>query len=267
VSDTRARVDSPTPLSTARYDGRSGEELAAILSLPRVLAFDEVASTLDIAHELGEQRAPAGTLVLADTQTAGRGRMRRSWRSDRGAGVWLTMLERPARDDALGVLALRLALGLAPALDGFSASPVRLKWPNDLYVDGRKLAGVLVEARWHGARLDWLAVGVGINVRAPEGMDAAGLVSGTNRIELLRAIVPALRAAAAAPGLLNRDEIARFGARDFAVGKRCLAPAAGVVAGIDLDGALLVEGSEGRSAHHAGSLILEGEVNSLGDSA
>jgi BirA family biotin operon repressor/biotin-[acetyl-CoA-carboxylase] ligase len=267
VSGTRPRVDSPSAASTSSYDGRSGEELAAILSLPRVVVLEEVASTLDVAHGLGERGAPAGTLVVADAQTAGRGRMRRSWRSERGAGVWLTMLERPAGDDALGVLALRLALGLAPALDAFSASPVQLKWPNDLYVDGKKLAGVLVEARWRGPRLDWLAVGAGINVRAPDGLPAAGLVPGTSRIHVLRAIVPALRGAAAAPGLLGRDELARFAARDFALGQRCVAPSPGVVAGVDVDGALLVDEGARRARHHAGSLILEGEINSSGGSA
>jgi len=266
VSDTRPLVDAPWPASTAPYDGRFAEDLAAILSLPRVVALEEVASTLDVAHELGERGAPAGTLVVADAQTAGRGRLRRSWRSERGAGVWLTMLERPPGDDALGVLALRLALGLAPALDAFTTSPVQLKWPNDVFVDGKKLAGVLVEARWRGPRLDWLAVGVGINVRAPDGLRAAGLVPGTSRIDVLRAIVPALRGAAAAPGILSRDELARFAARDFALGQRCVAPAIGVVAGIDVDGALLVDEGDERAKHHAGSLILEGEVNSLGGS-
>ena len=76
-------ASSPSDFS---YDGRSGDELAAILALPRVMVFDNVTSTLDVAHELGEAGAPAGTLVLADAQTAGRGRMRRSWRSDPGAG-------------------------------------------------------------------------------------------------------------------------------------------------------------------------------------
>jgi BirA family transcriptional regulator, biotin operon repressor / biotin---[acetyl-CoA-carboxylase] ligase len=259
-----ALVDHSTPESTARFDGRSGEELAAILGLPRVVLFAEVASTLDVTHDLGEQGAPEGTLVLADAQTAGRGRMRRAWRSDPGAGVWLTLLERPAGDDALGVLALRLALALAPRLDAFSPAPVQLKWPNDLYVGGKKLAGVLAEARWRGTRLDWLAVGVGINVRSPNGMDAAGLSSGTQRVDVLRAIVPALREAVAARGLLIRAEIARFRERDMASGRRCVAPAAGTVAGIDVDGALLVDQPDGRNAYRAGSLVLDSEVDSLG---
>ncbi|HKW50082.1 MAG TPA: biotin--[acetyl-CoA-carboxylase] ligase [Gemmatimonadaceae bacterium] len=251
----------------ARYDGRAGDELAAILALPRVVVFDEVTSTLDIAHGQGEAGAPAGTLVLADAQTAGRGRMRRAWRSDPGAGIWLTLLERPASDEALGVLALRIALALAPALDLFTVSPTQLKWPNDVYVDGRKLAGVLVEARWRGARLDWLALGVGINVRAPKDLDVAGLRPGSDRVQALSAIVPALRVAAAKPGLLDRDEIAQFAARDLAVGQHCVAPAKGIVAGIAPDGALLVNGKDGATSVYAGSLVLDSEVHSLGGSA
>jgi BirA family biotin operon repressor/biotin-[acetyl-CoA-carboxylase] ligase len=265
VSDPRLGL--ATGMSTVRYDGRSAEELSALLGLPRVVAFEEVSSTLDIVHELGEQGAPAGTLVLADAQTAGRGRMRRAWRSDPGAGIWLTLLERPLGDDALGVLALRIALALAPALDPFAATRVQLKWPNDLYVEGRKLAGVLVEARWRGPRLDWLAVGVGINVIAPDGLGAAGLIAATDRLAVLRAIVPALRTAATTPGLLTRSEIEQFRERDIAAGRRCVAPAVGVVAGIDVDGALLVDGTDGRVARYAGSLILESDVTLPGGSA
>jgi BirA family biotin operon repressor/biotin-[acetyl-CoA-carboxylase] ligase len=249
------------------YDGRAAEALAEILALPRVVVFDEVPSTLDVAHELGDQGAAAGTLVLADAQTAGRGRMRRSWRSDRGAGVWLTLLERPADADALGVLALRLALALAPALDAFATSPVQLKWPNDVYVDGKKLAGVLVEARWRGSRLDWLAVGVGINVHVPEGLDAVGLAPGSDRLALLQAIISPLRRAVAAPGLLTPAEVARFAARDFALGRRCVAPAPGTVAGIDRNGALLVDGPDGRHSYYSGSLLLATDSHSSGDSA
>jgi BirA family biotin operon repressor/biotin-[acetyl-CoA-carboxylase] ligase len=267
VSDARINTASATPVSAARYDGRSAEELAQLFTLPRLIVYDAVPSTLDVVHELGEQGAPAGTLVLANAQTAGRGRMRRAWRSDPGAGIWLTLLERPSGDDALGVLALRIALALAPALDAFAMSRVQLKWPNDLYVSGGKLAGVLVEARWHGARLDWLAVGVGINVLAPEGLLAAGLLPGTDRIVVLREIVPALRSAVSLPGTLSREEVARFHERDLAIGRRAAEPAVGVVAGIDVDGALLVDTAEERIAVHAGSLILESDVDSFGGSS
>ena len=253
----------PSSRDIATYDGRDGDALAALLGLPRVLVFDEIGSTLDVAHALGERGESAGTLILADAQTAGRGRLGRNWRSDRGAGIWLTLLERPGSAESLGVLALRIALAIAPALDAFVAEPTRLKWPNDVYIGEQKLAGVLVEARWRGPRLDWVAIGVGINVRPPAGFDGAGLAPGAPRVDVLAAVVPALRAAARASGPLTDDELTRYACRDLALGRTCTEPANGVVAGIRADGALLVDTPAGRVACHAGSLVLA-PANSLG---
>jgi BirA family biotin operon repressor/biotin-[acetyl-CoA-carboxylase] ligase len=246
-----------------RYDGRTGDELAAILDLPRVVLFAEVGSTLDVIHELAEAGAEAGTLVLADEQTAGRGRLGRYWQSDRGAGIWLTLLERPTHDDAVGVLALRLALALAPALETHAHALVRLKWPNDIFVGDNKLAGVLVEARWRGRRLDWLAVGVGINMRAPKRFGGASLKEGIDRADVLRSVIPGLRQAVASRGPLTDTELARFRARDLALGRQSTAPGLGTVAGVRADGALLVDGEAGRQAYHAGSLVLASD-SSLG---
>jgi BirA family transcriptional regulator, biotin operon repressor / biotin---[acetyl-CoA-carboxylase] ligase len=258
-----ARASVPTAsIVAATYDGCSAEALAELCGVARVVVFDEVGSTLDVAHSLGENGGDAGTLVLADAQTAGRGRLGRSWRSEPGAGIWLTLLERPRHDDTLGVLALRIALALAPALDAFAGHRIQLKWPNDLYVNDAKLAGVLVEARWRGPRLDWLALGVGINVRPPAGFGAAGLAQGSSRVDVLRAVVPALRTAASMSGQLTNDEIADFALRDLAAGRRCVAPIPGVIVGIRPDGALLVDGESGRTAVLAGSLVLDSD-NSL----
>lgn len=240
----------------ASYDGRSKADLAAVLSVPSVVLYDEVSSTLDIVHAFGEEGAPAGTLVLADSQSAGRGRMGRTWHSERGRGIWLTLLERPLGDETLSVLSLRIALALAPALDLYAAAPVRLKWPNDIYAGPRKLAGVLLEARWRGARLDWLAVGVGINVQAPCGHEAASLTAGTERVAVLRAVLPGLRRAVATTGPLTHEELSGFAARDLAVGEACELPVPGRVAGIDAHGALLIDTAVGRAAFHGGSLVL-----------
>ena len=239
-----------------RYDKRTADELQSLLALPRVVLFDEVGSTLDVAHDLGEQGTTAGTLVLADAQTSGRGRMGRSWRSEPGSGIWLTLVERPASDDTLGVLALRLALALAPALEPFSTEAVRLKWPNDVFVGGRKVAGILVEARWRGARLDWVAIGVGINVHPPGEMDVGALAPGTDRLSVLAAVLPRLRAAATSRGPLTNSELLQFRTRDLALGKLCTAPIPGEVAGVRSDGALLVASPNGIEAIHAGSLVL-----------
>lgn len=254
-------ISAARPSPAATYDGRGAREIAETLGVPDVRLYQEVSSTLDVAHDLGGEGAAAGTLVLADAQNAGRGRLGRSWRSEAGRGIWLTLLERPGASETLSILSLRIALALAPPLQAFAAAPIRLKWPNDVYAGGRKLAGVLTEARWRGARLDWLAVGVGINVQAPSGYDAASLAAGTNRLAVLEAIVPGLRNAVAASGSLTATELAAFAARDLAVGRDCELPARGRVAGIDRSGALLVDTEQGRAVFHGGSLVLAGAEN------
>jgi len=258
---SRPRTNAPAVMLSlsagARYDGYTGAALAAMLQLPRVIVFDDVSSTLDVAHDLAARGALAGTLVLAEAQSAGRGRMGRSWRSDRNAGVWLTMIERPPTDDAVSVLSIRVALSLAQALDPFAGEQVAVKWPNDLCLGRppRKLAGILLESRWRGARIDWLAAGVGINVRVPRGVNGAALRADADRIAVLRDVVPALRDALARHGPLSEAELAAYAARDQAVGRRCLEPADGVVAGIQATGALLVDTPRGREAFRGGSLV------------
>jgi BirA family biotin operon repressor/biotin-[acetyl-CoA-carboxylase] ligase len=244
--------------SAAHYDGRTIEALALELCIPRVVAFESIGSTLDVAHELAAAGAEPGTLVVADAQTSGRGRMGRAWRSEPGAGVWLTLIERPRDVAALDVLSLRIGVGLAAVLDALAATPVRLKWPNDLYVGPRKLGGVLVEVRWRDAAPEWAAIGVGVNVRVPEGeAGAAGLETRVTRAEVLSRIVPAIRAAAARIGPLDRSELEAFAARDVAAGRRCREPVAGVVRGIDASGALVVDVGSQVAIIRAGSLVLE----------
>jgi BirA family transcriptional regulator, biotin operon repressor / biotin---[acetyl-CoA-carboxylase] ligase len=240
--------------------------LAERLGIPRVVLFSEIGSTQDSAHELAAVGVPAGTLVLADTQTAGRGRGGRAWQSESGAGVWMTMIERPRDAGALDVLSLRVGLALASALDTLSGDGIALKWPNDLYLRGKKLAGVLVEARWRDGLPEWIAIGVGINVRAPatETM-AIGLGSNATRLAVLDRCVPAIHAAAGLQGGLKTEEVEAFDARDMAKGRACVSPAVGVVRGIDSSGALVIavgsKGSEGSEtvAMRSGSLVFKEE--------
>jgi BirA family biotin operon repressor/biotin-[acetyl-CoA-carboxylase] ligase len=187
--------------------------------------------------------------------------MGRSWRSEPGAGIWLTLLERPRDASGLDVLSLRIGLALAPELDRFAAAPIRLKWPNDLYVGDRKLGGILVEARWRDGAPEWLAIGVGINLRAPESeARAVGLRSGVSRDEVLRHVVTAIRAAATMTGALTARECAAFAARDLAAGRRCIEPVEGVVRGIDANGGLVVAVGSDTVTRRAGSLVLQEEL-------
>lgn len=244
------RAPAGLPREAATYDGVAVADLAGQLGVPSVHSFERIGSALDAAHVIAPG-APSGTLVLADEQTAGRGRHGRRWASASGAGVWLALVERPNDARALDVLALRCGLYVAEALDAVAGARVAVKWPNDLFVHGRKLAGVLIETRWRGTAPDWLAIGFGLNVVAPPELDtAAGLPSGVTRIAVLERIVPALRRAAATTRHLGRDELARWDARDVARGRLVSAPAAGRVRGISPSGELLVTSTAGAVSRH-----------------
>lgn len=243
---------------TNRYCGLSQDEILALTGVPRALLFADVTSTMDVAHESAAKGAPAGTLVLAERQRSGRGRGGRVWRSEPEAGVWLTLIERPWEGVPVELMSIRAGLALAPALDRFAAAAVGLKWPNDLQVMGRKLGGILIEARWRDARPEWVALGVGINLAPPADLDAAsGLRSGVTALDVLSAVVPALRRAAKSRGELSPAELEAFAHRDVAMGKRCVEPERGIVRGINAKGALLVESGGKVSEYHTGSLVLE----------
>jgi BirA family biotin operon repressor/biotin-[acetyl-CoA-carboxylase] ligase len=216
----------------------------------RVEVRHSVGSALDVAHELAAAGAPEGLLVLADEQTAGRGRQGRRWHSPAGAGVWLVALLRPAAAPSMGALAIRVGLALVAAVAEVAprAAP-RLKWPNDLIVRHRTAGGVLCEARWQGGKLGWVAVGIGVNVRLPVAPALAHTAialkaaeATVTRVRLLEALAPRLWTAAA-PALLDeaeRDAFLRARWHEDGVG----AADAGAV-GVDEEGALLVPAPDG----------------------
>ncbi|MFN2398778.1 MAG: biotin--[acetyl-CoA-carboxylase] ligase [Gemmatimonadaceae bacterium] len=242
----------------ARFDGCTEAELAGAIGVNQVVLFDTVQSTLDEAHRLAAAGATAGTIVLAEEQTAGRGRNGRSWTSERGKGLWLTIVERPVDSQSLDGLAIRLGLAAALALERFTQDRIKLKWPNDLYSGGSKLGGILVETRWRGDSIDWVAIGFGLNTRLPAGLAGAAAVdSSHSRLEILSELVPAIRSAAAKTGSLTPGELAAWAARDLARGRRCIEPANGTVRGIDSGGRLLVASAFGEMAFGTGSLVLE----------
>lgn len=243
------------------YDGVRPDALAAQLGVPSVVACDSVGSTLDVAHDLAARGAPSGTLVVAERQTAGRGRGGKRWSAEPGSGVWLTLIERAVEPAVIELLALRLGLAAAAVLDPFAEHAVEVKWPNDLYVAGRKLAGILVEARWRDGAPEWVAIGVGINVRAaPAGIDAAHLRPGTSRLDVLRAVVPAVRAALARRGALEPSEREALARRDMARGRAVEGPGAGTAEGVSDLGELLVRNADGGiDRYRAGSLVFRGE--------
>ena len=125
--------------------------------------FSEVSSTNDVAFALAEQGRAEGTLVGADMQTAGRGRQGRHWASPPGAGLYVSIVLRPAEHVA-GLLTLAAGVAVADGLGEATGLAVSLKWPNDVYVAGRKLAGILAEAGTSAAGLSYVVLGMGINL-------------------------------------------------------------------------------------------------------
>lgn len=221
---------------------------------------------MDVAHAIAADGAPAGTLVLASSQEQGRGRSGKHWLSAPDAGLWCTLIERPRDARALDVLALRVGLHLAEALDALVDSaregPVQLKWPNDLWLASGKLGGILIEARWRDGVPEWVAIGVGINRRqvengqgtagaqgtSPQGappLRTATVLADVSRDALLQVVVPALRRAAAMAGPLGEAECAAWARRDRMVGRVVRSPSPGVVEGITADGAVVIRGPDG----------------------
>ncbi len=131
----------------------------------RVLVYPEVASTNAVASNLGEEGEPEGTVVVAETQTAGRGRMGKPWASAPYLGLWTSILLRPRTAPADATLLSQLtAVGLADAIAGLEPTLTpQIKWPNDLLLGERKVAGILVEVTAEGDRVIYTVVGIGVN--------------------------------------------------------------------------------------------------------
>jgi BirA family biotin operon repressor/biotin-[acetyl-CoA-carboxylase] ligase len=236
--------------------------LARRWGVPQCGVFRTLSSSLDAIHDVAAQGAPAGTVVVVEEQTAGRGRDGRTWRSPAG-GVWLGMLLRPPVP-VLGALSLRVGLVLADVVDdlvGRSASPTRLKWPNDVLVDDRKIAGILCEGRWQGDTLQWLGVGVGMNVANAIPEDLAGraialkeLLPDVRRIDVLDRLIPALVPLTTHHAPLTESECMAFARRDWLRGRQIRTPISGRAVGIRPDGALLVDTGAGTT------MVREGHV-------
>ncbi|HEV8380750.1 MAG TPA: biotin--[acetyl-CoA-carboxylase] ligase [Gemmatimonadales bacterium] len=245
--------------------------LARRWGVPQCGVFRTFTSSLDAIHDLGAQGAPAGTVVLVDEQTAGRGRDGRTWHSPVG-GVWLGLLLRPPPPlPAAGVLSLRIGLVLADVVEAvlgvrpqaLSGPRAGLKWPNDVLVDDRKVAGILCESRWQGDALQWLGVGIGVNVLneipaslADRAVALRELRPSVRRIDVLDQLVPALLRLTTHGAELTQFECAAFARRDWLRGRHIRTPLAGRAAGIRPDGALLVDTGAGTTMVQAGHVEL-----------
>ena len=131
--------------------------------------FETLPSTNDLAKELGSQNAPEGTLVVAESQTRGRGRLGREWDSPPGVGLYASLLLRPPLPPTeMPQITLTTAVAVVRALRRATGVTPGIKWPNDLLVDGKKVGGILTEMETESDRIRYLVVGLGLNVNNRE---------------------------------------------------------------------------------------------------
>lgn len=131
----------------------------------RVYAYQSVQSTNIIAAQLAEAKAPDGAIVVAESQSKGRGRLGRSWHSPEKKGIYLSIILYPDIEPAAAPgLSVMTAVSLAGTITGYVTKDVNIKWPNDCLIDGRKTAGILTELSADRGKTNHVIVGVGINV-------------------------------------------------------------------------------------------------------
>ncbi len=167
-------------ISGAIPNASKSREIRALLNPvvigKQVLSFDALDSTNETAKKMAEDGAGEGLVILAQMQRKGRGRQGRQWISPPDQGVYLSVVLRPALpvSDA-GWLAIYGGVATAEALENVGVQNVTIKWPNDVLVRGRKIAGVLVEPRVGQGMIEFAVLGLGINVRQTQDSWSAAL--------------------------------------------------------------------------------------------
>jgi BirA family biotin operon repressor/biotin-[acetyl-CoA-carboxylase] ligase len=235
--------------------------------------FETTDSTQRVARDLARSGGAEGTVVVAEQQTAGRGRLGRQWHSPRGVNLYCSIVLRPPLPPAaVPQLALVVGVGVAAAVVETTGAAARIKWPNDVLVDGRKVAGILTEMESEIDRVHHVIAGIGVNLNAPRGAfpkalrDKATslLVATARRVDRARFTATLLAAVEARYGRYLQAGFA--GVRSEWESYSCLTgrtvrvvtpegEVQGAVLGLDDDGALRLRGAGGGT-----SRIVAGEV-------
>ena len=250
-----------TPLLTTRALGRAVSHYEHTLT-----------STNLVLKDMAKQGAPHGSLCLCEKQTAGRGRMDRTWSSPEGQGVWLSVLLRPKMPaENAPVITFCCALAMAKAVRQVTGLDAQIKWPNDLVLRGKKLCGILLELGFD-AQGYYVVAGTGLNIRAgaypPELAHQATSIEEHGAVPHRGAIVAKYLAALEdALAAVERDGFAGI-AEDFR--RTCItlgsqvnvigtdAAFTGVAEDVDVTGALLVRTEDGLRRVLAGDVSVRG---------
>jgi BirA family biotin operon repressor/biotin-[acetyl-CoA-carboxylase] ligase len=241
----------------------------------RIHVFDEVTSTNTLALERAAAGAPERTALFADAQTAGRGRAGREWRTPHGTALALSVIVRPRfGSDGWAWIGLAAALAVRDAIERVTGLSGAVKWPNDVLIAGRKVAGILMETRHavSDASKGAVVVGIGVNVNnraaafphafretAISLLDASGTV--TDRNDLAAAVLNGLGAAIdKLPGAVEEfQDRWRAASATFGTMVSVSTPAGaveGVDHGLDAHGRLTVHTRDGQKFVHTGEVLL-----------
>jgi len=168
----------------------------------KIYYFDVLASTMDVAMQLGIKGAPEGALVLAESQTKGKGRLGRSWFSPKYKGIYLSLLLKPKILPAgASILTLLAAVSICEAIKEITGLDARIKWPNDILIGHKKLGGILTELSAEMDEINFVIIGIGLNVNNDKKTLVSAATSlkeqkreNINRIYLLQEILRRIEA-------------------------------------------------------------------------
>ncbi|MFA4984639.1 MAG: biotin--[acetyl-CoA-carboxylase] ligase [Candidatus Omnitrophota bacterium] len=223
--------------------------------------FESVSSTMDIAVKLGMDNAPEGSLVVAETQTKGRGRLSRQWHSPKYRGLYFSILLRPRfLLNETPLLTLLSAVSVCEGVKEATGLGCRIKWPNDILLGNKKVGGILTELNAEADEMRFVAIGIGINVNNDKGSLFEGSVSlrehageEISRIGLLQKILKSLED----NYLLLESRggqpiIQKWRAFNTTIGRRIKVVShhrhsEGIAVDIDKDGSLLLKSESGRT--------------------
>ena len=269
-------VDSPDVMTKEELDSLMDTQWAG----RNIVYYDSVDSTNLRIKQMGDEGAPEGILAVADKQTAGRGRRGRSWDSPSGSSIYMSLLLRPKIEpDQAPMLTLVMALSVAEGImdcgDSCGNPDVKIKWPNDIVYQGKKLCGILTEMSADMDQIHYVIVGIGINVQMTDfpkeiqnTATSLKLVTGKTllRNELLAKVLEEFEVLyeqfVSAESLKNLkvEYESRLANKDNRV--NVLAPSGawqGICLGIKEDGALLVQREDGKVEE-----VIAGEVSVRG---
>ena len=139
--------------------------LAGKLIGHKLYYYPEIGSTNDEAYRLGMEGAPEGTVIIAGSQTKGKGRMQRVWHSPAGSNIYTSIVLRPRlKSTAAPQISLVAGVAVAELLEQYCPGRVTLKWPNDVLLNERKVCGILAQMKTMAEEVDFVVVGIGLNV-------------------------------------------------------------------------------------------------------